>query len=96
MKEELIFIKNFRVTVEGQNSELFKAKFAKSMLEETLQVFSLKFEEILRFIQRISVLYPNNYLTTNVLFYRHFLFHGFFGSRCKKSDEVDSLMREVN
>ena len=26
---------------------IFKAKFAKSMLEETLQVFSLKFEEIL-------------------------------------------------
>lgn len=47
MKEELIFIKNFRFTVERQNSELFKAKFAKSMLEEMLQVFSLKFEEIL-------------------------------------------------
>ena len=47
MKEELIFVKNFRVTVVRQNSELFKAKFAKSMLEETLQVFSLKFEEIL-------------------------------------------------
>lgn len=47
MKEELIFVKNFRVTVERQNSESFKAKFAKSMSEETLQVFSLKFEEIL-------------------------------------------------